>query len=91
MPISSVMPIPSNLSPARLARAALDWLCEGRADYRAFRERRATRSYDTRRGWCVWLWIAAGLVMIAYPSIDIIFMLTLVTTLICFLLIDAID
>ncbi len=85
------MPIPSSLSPARLARAALDWLCGGRADYRAFRERRATRSHKTRRGWCVWLWIAAGLVMIAYPRIDIIFVVMLVTTLVCFMLLDAIN
>ena len=85
------MPIPSSLSPARLVRAALDWLCGGRADYRAFRERRATRSQKTRRGWCVWLWIAAGVVIIAYPRIDIIFVVTLVTTLVCFMLLDAIN
>ena len=85
------MPIPSSLSPARLVRAALDWLCGGRADYRAFRERRATRSHKTRRGWCVWLWIAAGLVMIAYPRIDIILVVTLVATLVCFMLLDAIN
>ncbi len=85
------MPIPSNLSPARLARAALDWLCGGRADYRAFRERSATRSHKTRRRWCVWLWIAAGLVMLAYPRIDIVLVVTLVTTLVCFMLLDAIN
>ncbi len=85
------MPIPSSLSPARLVRAALDWLCGGRADYRAFRERRAMRSHNTRRGWCVWLWIAAGLVMIAYPRIDIVFVVTLVTILVCFMLLDAIN
>lgn len=71
--------------------ATFEWLSDGRADYRAFRERRGTRSYKTRCGWCVWLWIAADLVMIAFPSIDIVFMVTLGTTLVCFMLLDAID
>jgi hypothetical protein len=83
------MPVPSNFSPARLARAALDWLCNGRPDYRAFRERRGTHGYQKRRGWCVWLWIAAGLLMIAFPGIEIIFMVSLGTTLVCFMLLDA--
>ena len=85
------MPIPSHLSPFRLARAALDWLCDGRADYRAFRERRSTHSYKRRRGWCVWIWIGAGLAMIAVPSIEIVFVVVLATTLVCFMLLDASD
>lgn len=85
------MPIPSNLSPFRLARAALDWLCDGRADYRAFREKQITRGYKRRRGWCIWIWISAGLAMIAFPTIETIFVVTLATTLICFMLLDAVD
>jgi hypothetical protein len=85
------MPIPSNLSPFRLARAALDWLCDGRADYRAFRERRGTRCYKKRRGWCVWIWIGAGLIMIVFPGIETIFVVILATTLLCFMLLDSID
>lgn len=71
-----------------LPRRSLDWLCAGRADYRAFQRRRQTRSYQIKRGHCKTLWILAGGVMIWHPTLPVIFICSLVTSLVCFALLD---
>lgn len=79
------------IRPDRLPRRFLDWLCAGRADYRAFRARRRTRSYRIRRGYCKSLWIIAGLIMLVHPSLPVFLVGVLLTTLVCFAFLDESD
>lgn len=78
-------------SPNRWLRAALDWLCGGRADYEAFRSRRRSRQYRTRKRWCKHLWIGAGGLMILEPNLAFVLVVALTTTFLSFALLDEND
>lgn len=69
-------------------RAALDWLCAGRADYRAFQRRRSSPSYRRRLGWCKNLWICAAVAMLLNSSLAFVLSMGLVTALVSFVLLD---
>ena len=69
-------------------RAVLDWLCAGRADYRAFQRRRSSPAYRRRLGWCKSLWICAALAMLMNPSLAFVLPTALVTAILSFLLLD---
>jgi hypothetical protein len=66
----------------------LDWLCAGRADYRAFQHRRGTHGYRRRLGWCKNLWICAAIGMALNPFPAFVFSTALVAALTSFLLLD---
>ncbi len=75
----------------RWPRKALDWLCGGRADYRAFQERRKSRSYRLRLGWCKSLWIGAGVVMIFNPAVSFVVPVVLAMAFLSFAVLDEMD
>lgn len=80
---------PMHLRLSALPRRALDWLCEGRSDYRAFKERQRHKAYRHNRALCLYTWaLAAGLLLIC-SSAACLLTLTLIATLICFTLLDA--
>jgi hypothetical protein len=69
-------------------RRALDWLCEGRSDYRAFRERRRSRAYRHNRTLCLYAWaLAAGLLLVC-GDVGCLLTLALIATLVCFAMLD---
>ncbi|MGD8497256.1 MAG: hypothetical protein PVG82_00020 [Chromatiales bacterium] len=69
-------------------RGMLDWLCAGRADYRAFQRRRGMPGYRRRLGWCKNLWICAAIAMALNPAPAFVFPTALVAALISFVLLD---
>lgn len=77
--------------PHRWSRAGLDWLCQGRSDYREFQLRKQTRAYRIRRSWCKDVWIGSGLLMITNPTLPFIIVLGMLTTFYCFVLLDETD
>lgn len=79
---------PAPRGPRHWPRAALDWLCAGRADYRALQRRRTLPGHRRRIGRCKTLWIGAGLLMLLQPTIPVILLLGLPATFLCFALLD---
>ncbi len=80
---------PMHLRLGDWPRRALDWLCEGRSDYRAFKERRRSQAYRRNRAACLYTWaLAAGLLLIC-GSAACLLSFALIATLICFTLLDA--
>ena len=80
------MPIFSRI--ARWPRTALDWLCGGREDYRAFQRRRRTRAHRIRVGWCKVLWIGTGIAVLLNPALPFAMAIGLATTFLCFVILD---
>lgn len=69
-------------------RRLLDWLCNGREDYRAFRRRRATRVYRANRMACLGVWsVSAGLMLVCGGG-GCLVTLVLVATFLCFAMLD---
>lgn len=73
--------------PAR-PRRLLDWLCAGRADYRAHQIRREQVGYLARKRLCKNVWIGAGLLMLLNPLPGIVIGLALLATFISFSILD---
>lgn len=82
------MPSSAGDRPVWGPRALLDWLCAGRADYRAFQRRRGSRSYRRRLGWCKNLWICAAVAMTLNPTPVFVLSAGLVTAILSFVLLD---
>jgi len=68
---------------------ALDWLCAGRSDYRSFQERKRTRVYQHNRVYCLYVWGGAAGLLLICGGLGCLVIIMLVTTLICFTLLDA--
>jgi hypothetical protein len=69
-------------------RRFLDWLCEGRADYREFRQRRETRAYKNNQVQCLITWLGAAGLMLLCAGAGCLLLVGLIATLICFTLLD---
>ncbi|MFP4061189.1 MAG: hypothetical protein ACLFS2_00155 [Halochromatium sp.] len=69
-------------------RRAIDWLCAGRSDYRSFQERKRTRVYRRNRASCLYAWAVAAALLLVCGGVSCLVAIGLVTTLICFLLLD---
>jgi hypothetical protein len=78
----------TNLRLAELPRRALDWLCEGRSDYRAFQERKRTRVHRRNRATCLYTWAGAAGLLLICGSTGCLITLGLIATLICFTVLD---
>lgn len=74
--------------PCRWPRQALNWLCGGRADYRAFQNRRTARGYQANRGLCLAVWGVAAALLLLCGGLGCTVLLLLVATLFCFALLD---
>ncbi|TVQ87589.1 MAG: hypothetical protein EA400_11090 [Chromatiaceae bacterium] len=72
----------------RWPRQALNWLCGGRADYRAFQARRASRAYRANRSLCLLVWGAAAALLLLCGGAGCLLLLLLTATLLCFALLD---
>jgi len=69
-------------------RRLLDWLCDGRADYREFKQRKATRVYRANRIICLGVWsVGAGLMLVCGAG-GCLVTIVLVATLLCFAVLD---
>ncbi len=69
-------------------RRLLDWLCEGRADYREFKARQASRAHKANQSTCLIIWlIAAGLLLLCGAT-GCLLTFGLVATLLCFTVLD---
>lgn len=68
---------------------ALDWLCAGRSDYRSFQERKRTPVYRHHRAYCLYAWGGAAGLLLICGGLGCLVIIMLVTTLICFTLLDA--
>jgi hypothetical protein len=68
-------------------RRFLDWLCAGRADYREFQQRRATRAYKANYGICLIIWLIAALLSLLCGG-GCLLTLALVATFLCFSVLD---
>jgi hypothetical protein len=73
---------------AAFPRRILDWLCDGRADYREFRHRRATKAYRANRAICLGVWLVGAGLMLVCGGGGCLLTILLVATLICFALLD---
>ena len=85
---------PTRRSPTRASlsdwpRRVLDWLCEGRADYREFQQRKRTSVYRHNRAFCLYTWAGAAGLLAVCGGLGCLVMIGLVATLICFTLLDA--
>ncbi len=69
-------------------RRVLDWLCEGRADYRDYQKRKATRAYKANQGTCLLIWLAAALLLLLCGATGCLLTFGLVATLLCFSVLD---
>lgn len=69
-------------------RRALDWLCAGREDYRAFQQRRRTRPYRANRSLCLAGWSVAAALLLLCNSTGCIVVIALTATLSCFAVLD---
>lgn len=69
-------------------RRILDWLCEGRADYQAFQQRKGTRTYRANRTTCVLIWAGAAALLAVCGSAGCLVTLGLIATLLCFAILD---
>jgi hypothetical protein len=69
-------------------RRFLDWLCEGRADYQAFKERRRSRAYRANRSICLLIWAVAAALLLVCGSGGCLVSIGLVATLLCFSVLD---
>lgn len=79
---------PQRHSPLDWPRRFLDWLCDGRADYREFQERKASRAYKANQSTCLVIWlIAAGLLLICGAT-GCLLTFGLVATFLCFSVLD---
>jgi hypothetical protein len=67
---------------------AIDWLCSGRADYAAFRSRKATPAHRARRTLCLLVWSLAAILMLLCPSPGCILAFILIATFVSFSLLD---
>jgi len=84
-------PMRRSLTSARLGelpRRALDWLCEGRSDYKAFQQRKRTRVYRRNRTACLLAWAGAAALLLICGATSCLITLSLIATLICFTLLD---
>ncbi len=71
----------------RLRRMA-DWLCAGRADYRAHQRKKTSTRYLKKRALCQWLWIVVGAIMALQPSVQFVILAGLFATFLSFALLD---
>jgi hypothetical protein len=69
-------------------RRFLDWLCEGREDYRTFQQRKTTRAYRANRTLCLLVWAGAALLLLVCGSGGCLLTIGLVATFVCFALLD---
>ncbi|MGB5835368.1 MAG: hypothetical protein WBG92_25735 [Thiohalocapsa sp.] len=70
-------------------RRLLDWLCAGRADYRAFQERKRTRVYRANQTFCLLIWAAAAVLLaLVCGSAGCLLTIGLIATLLCFAMLD---
>lgn len=69
-------------------RRFLDWLCGGRTDYRAFRDRKRTRVYRANQTVCVQIWILAAAFLLVCSSGGCLLAIGLTATLLCFAILD---
>jgi hypothetical protein len=69
-------------------RRLLDWLCEGREDYREFQRRRATRAHRSNQSICLGVWLVAALLLLLCGGPGCLLTLGLVATLVCFSVLD---
>ena len=69
-------------------RRFLDWLCEGRADYREFQRRKATRAYKANQGACLVIWLVAALLLLFCGAAGCLLTFALVAMLLCFSVLD---
>jgi hypothetical protein len=83
------LPMPTQRHPLTdLPRRLLDWLCEGRADYREFQRRKASRAYKTNQSICLIIWLIAALLLLVCGTAGCLLTLGLVATFLCFSLLD---
>jgi len=84
-----ILPMPTQRHPLTdLPRRLLDWLCEGRADYREFQRRKASRPYRTNQSICLIIWLIAALLLLVCGTVGCLMTLGLVATFLCFSLLD---
>lgn len=69
-------------------RRVIDWLCDGREEYREFHERKAGRSYRARHNLCLGAWLVAGVLMLACPGGGCLIPLFLAATFLSFAILD---
>ncbi|MBK1645534.1 hypothetical protein CKO25_12955 [Thiocapsa imhoffii] len=69
-------------------RRALDWLCQGRPDYEAFKHRRSSPSHRARRTRALYVWAGASLLMLICPSPGCLLTAGLIATFVSFTLLD---
>jgi hypothetical protein len=69
-------------------RRVLDWLCDGREDYRAFQQRRESRTYRANRNICLSIWAIAALLLLVCGSAGCLLSIGLVATFLCFAMLD---
>jgi hypothetical protein len=79
---------PTRTPLAAWPRRVLDWLCEGRADYRAFQERKSTRAYRANRTTCLMVWAGAAGLLVLCGGGGCLLAIGLVATFICFAMLD---
>jgi hypothetical protein len=79
---------PQRNSPFDWPRRVLDWLCEGRADYREFQQRRATRAYRANQGTCLIIWLVAAVLLLICGGSGCLLTFGLVAALLCFSVLD---
>jgi hypothetical protein len=72
----------------RWPRRLLDWLCEGRADYREFQQRKATRAYQANQNTCLIVWSIAAVLLLICGATGCLLTFGLVAALVCFSVLD---
>jgi len=69
-------------------RRLLDWLCDGRADYREFQARKRTRVYRANRSLCLLIWLGAAGLLLVCGGGGCLLTIGLVATFLCFAMLD---
>lgn len=72
----------------RWPRRVLNWLCGGRADYREFQRRKATRTHRAGRTVCLWVWAGAAGLMALCGGPGCVLILLMAATFLSFALLD---
>ena len=66
-----------------------DWLRAGRIDIQAAHKRRLAPQYQAKKRKVRTVWIVAGLVMLIYPDLPFVIIVTLLTTFLSFGILDS--